>query len=177
MGWTETTMGAREHIDDTIGAENIVRRAWGAGSYGEKHCWLHVKTDTFEGIVLVLVKYGKMYGRTSTCIKVVDETMGPGVYDVPDKIWDNRPPTPADSEWATEWRTDVEEFRARWPRKATDLGEADIGTRFKVAGYTDPMTFTGWKRHRRGEVPTFGHCRIASWRTARVAPATEAVAA
>lgn len=169
MGWTETALGARDHIDETVGAANIVRRAWGTGGYGEKHCWLHVKSDRYEGIVLVLVKYGKWGGKTSTCIKLVDETMGPGVYDVPDKIWDNRPDLPADAAYATEWRENVEKFRARWPRTAKDLGDADVGKTFAVHEHVNTYTFTGWHYHHSSLIPTFGGCRISNWKTARVA--------
>lgn len=178
MGWTECALGARDHIDETVGGEFITHRAWGTG-YDSKVCWLIVdrpESDTnsaWNGIVAVLVKYGKWGNETTSCIKLVDESMGPVERDVPDKIWNNRPPLADDaSDFAVEWRAEVEKFRATWTRKAVDLTEDDIGTEFRVSNYPGrTFTFTGHKRHRKSTLPTFDYMRIADWRNARVAVA------
>lgn len=182
MGWSGTALGARDHIDDTIGGEHITHRAWTDG-YGEKVCWLIVDRPAgngraaWSGIVAVLVKYGKHYGETWSYIKVIDEGMGPSYTDVPDKIWDNRPPLPDDaSTYAVEWREAVEKHRATFNVPVKSLTDADVGRKFRFDRYGDRVfSFTGWRSGRRGKmIPTFDNYRIPGWEKIKAAESAAA---
>jgi hypothetical protein len=177
MGWTASPQNASDLINSEFGgAENIIKRSWGASSNGYKTCWVIFKYGEHKentGLAVCLVHSYKQYGETWNSVKVVDEVMGPGELDVPDSIWNLRPSIEGRSQYAVEWRKQVEDYRSKWPLKVKDLDDSLIGTDLQVEGYEHKSyTFTGWKKHKASMVPTFNHRRITSWRTAHATMAS-----
>lgn len=180
MGWTGAAIPAAALIAEEVGANNIVRKAWGPSSYGERTCWLHLRgNDHYDDMLAVALVRSERRGDTTwNYVKIVTETMGPGEIDVPDKIWDNRPPTPTSGAgYAIEWRDRVETFRAKYPDRVTDLTDADIGATVALSGLPDKYSsgrYLGRVRTSKTvETPVFDfdgrRHRIPNWRTARCA--------
>jgi hypothetical protein len=176
MGWTGAALPAAKLIAEEVGAANIVAKAWGPSSDGERTCWLHLRgNDHYDAMLAVaLVRSERRGDDTWNYVKIVTETMGPGDVDVPDKIWDNRPPTPADSEWATEWRARVETFRAKYPDRVAELTDADIGAVVELplwGDYTSGRYLGRVRTSKTVETPLFEfngrRHRVPNWRTLR----------
>lgn len=140
MGSISCAMPAVQLMLDDVGVghngRRLVAKAPGVddrGFRGQRDLnrvhWLVTEDDTW-GRVIVHVLYGvyQENGERTSCVKLIPEDMGPGDFDVPDKIWAARSPEPF-GEYSASWREQVEAFRLEWPMRIRHLGPADVGHR------------------------------------------------
>lgn len=184
MGATGAYMTPAKLIDDELGVgrgTEVLAKARGKTEFGETENWRIVRwPDGKEEIVLALSYTSRKNGETYSVVRTIPECMGPASRDVPDNIWENRPPLPADgNSFAAEWREDVVAYRERWPLWVKDLDSADLGKKFEIEGFTNygAVTFRGWRSKGRTDVPMFVFGTDVSyprgWRKLRARPAGE----
>lgn len=185
MGATGAYMTPAKLIDDELGVgrgTEVLAKARGKTEFGETENWRIVRwPDGKAEIVVALSHTSRKYGETYSIVKIVNEGMGPATLDVPDKIWEKRPPLPADgNSFAAEWRENVAEYRERWPLWVKDLDEADVGKKFVIEGFGNDgaVKFMGVRRKSRNvSVPVFafnsGVSYPRGWRKLRARPAGE----
>ena len=114
-------------------------------------------------------RLGYRHTTTDTTIKWVEESMGPGDFDVPDNVWAQRPTEPP-NDYAAEWRKGVEAFRAEFPDFVRNLTEANFGQPILVQGHeaSGPWTYLGERQAtRRSTVKVFRAPAGDIWRLPR----------
>lgn len=152
---THSNTTLNEAIDYELGVlsgENtIIARGAGGGDFSSAYggwggsVWIVAKNRAGERWAAECL-YARS-GRDVT-IKWVEESMGPGNFDVPDNVWNALPATPP-NEYAATWRAQVETFKASFPQLVRKLGPEHEGKTVVIDGQRGTWVYKGETRSGR----------------------------
>ena len=108
--------------------------------------------------------------RSGPTIKLVDENMGPGTLDVPDRVWNAVPEaSPHANDYSIEWRKQVAEHKARYPLRIADLnaGEWIVFPEREHLGDDHAVLYDGLGYSGRRAVKVFVYPPESGWESSR----------